>query len=119
MLTTDPVIRARYIDALRQLADFLDAHPDVPVPHYGTTITVSADSSDAGGRDQVDAAAEQLGTPVQDDEDGHYSTIRAFGPIGYDVVAISDASMARYRAHDSYWNSVTPDTTTTASESAA
>jgi hypothetical protein len=111
MFNTDPAVRDQFITGLRQLADFLDAHPDLPVPPYGTTITVNADSADIDGKAQVDAAAEQLGTPVHDDTaaSGHYSTIRAFGRIGYDVVAISDASYARYLAHSSYWDSVTPD----------
>ena len=114
MFSTDPANRGQYIAGLRELADFLDAHPDVPVPLYGTTITVNADSTDTGGKAQVDAAAEQLGTPVHDDTDdsGHYSTIRAFGRIGYDIVAISDASYARYLAHSTYYDCVAPDTWT-------
>jgi hypothetical protein len=111
MLSTDPAIRGQYTASLRDLADFLDAHPAVPVPLYGTTITVNADSADDDGKTQVDAAAEQLGTPVRDDTDdsGHYSTIRAFGRIGYDIVAISDASFARYLAHNSYYDCVAPE----------
>jgi hypothetical protein len=111
MFSTDPATRSQYIAGLRELADFLDAHPNVPVPRYGTTITVNADSTDDGGKAQVDAASRQLGAPVHDDteDSGHYSTIRAFGRIGYDVVAISDAAMERHHAHYSYLGSVTPD----------
>jgi hypothetical protein len=111
VFSTDPAIRGQYTASLRDLADFLDAHPDLPVPMYGTTITVNADGADDGGKTQVDAAAEQLGTPIHDDieDSGHYSTIRAFGRIGYDVVAISDASFARYLAHGSYYDCVAPN----------
>jgi hypothetical protein len=111
MPSTDPAVRARFITGLRQLADFLDAHPDIPVPPYGTTIDVHAESTDNGGQAQVDAVAEQLGTPVQDDtaEGGHYRTVRDFSSVGYVVVAIPDASYRRYLAHSSYRGCVTPD----------
>ena len=111
MFNTDPAVRDQFITGLRQLADFLDAHPDVPVPPYGTTITVSAESTDNGGKAQVDAVAEQLGASVDDDtaESGHYRTMRDFSHVGYHVVAISDAAYARHRAESSYWGCVTPD----------
>ena len=31
--------RAAYVDGLRQIADFLEAHPDVELPHLASTIT--------------------------------------------------------------------------------
>jgi hypothetical protein len=114
MFNTDPAVRERFITGLRQLADYLDTHPDVPVPPYGTTIDVHADSADNGGKSQVDTVAAQLGVPVQDDtaEDGHYSAMRDFSSVGYCVVAIPDARRQRYLAHASYWGCVTPDTWT-------
>lgn len=111
MFNTDPAVRAEFITGLRQLADFLDTHPDVPVPPYGTTVDVHADSTDSGGKAQVDAVAEQLGVLVQDDtaEGGHYRAMRDFSYVGYVVVAIPDASYQRYLAHSSYRDCVTPD----------
>ena len=110
MFNTDPKVRARFIASLRQLADFLDTHPDVPVPPYGTTIDICTDSTDHGGTAQVDAIAEQLGAPVYDDtaDSGHYRTRRDFGCVGYNVVSISDAAMQRHEAFYSYRGSVTP-----------
>ena len=43
-------------------------------------------------------------------KDDGLDTIRAFGHIGYDIVAISDASFARYLAHSTYYDCVAPDT---------
>jgi hypothetical protein len=113
MLNTDPSARTRLVTSLRELADFLDAHPDVPVPAYGITINVHAESTDNGGRDQVDAVADQLGATVLDNtpSGGHYLASRYFGPITYTVVAIPDAVYARHLAHESYRGSVTPDET--------
>jgi hypothetical protein len=114
VFSTDPAVRTQFINGLRQLADFLDTHPDVPVPPYGTTIDVHVDSTDHGGKAQVDAVAEQLGASVDDDtaESGHYRTMRDFGYVGYCAVAISDASYRRYLADKTYWGCVTPDTWT-------
>jgi hypothetical protein len=116
MFNTDPVVRARFIRGLRQLADYLATHPDIPVPPYGTTVLVHADSTDSGGIAQVDAVAAQLGTPVQDDtaEGGHYRTERDFSSVGYCVVAIPDAVQQRHLAHSSYRDCVTPDEVTSA-----
>lgn len=38
--------RKKFITALRELADFLDAHPTVAVPEYGVTINVFVDSKE-------------------------------------------------------------------------
>ncbi len=46
--TTDPATRHALITGLRALADYLDQHPAVPVPRYGTEIYLSASSTDDG-----------------------------------------------------------------------
>lgn len=107
--------RNQFIDGLRQLADFLDANPDVPVP-YCPRLGVHADSQETGGREQVDKIAAALGTGIAEhSSDSHYYTEeRYFGPISYYAVSISDAEMARHRALMSYSDSVVPDTGTAA-----
>jgi hypothetical protein len=114
MFSTDPAVRAQFIDGLRQLADFLDVHLDVPVPPYGDTISVHAHLTDQGGKDEVNAAADLLGTPVYDDitQGGHYWTARSFGPIGYHVTAVSDTAYRQHLADSTYRGCVTPDTWT-------
>jgi hypothetical protein len=106
--------RWAFIIGLRDLADYLAAHPAVPVPEHGTDIIVHAASTDDGGCAQVDRFACQLGVPVENDLacDGHYGAARSVGPVGYPMTAISDAAMARHHAHGSYHGCVTPDTWT-------
>ena len=109
--TTDPGAKGRFIRALRELADYLDQNTAVPVPAYGASILLHASSADDSGRTQVDRIAQLLGADINDDtaHGGHYWTARNFGPIGYEIVAITDAYSAAYDAHMSYRNSVTPD----------
>jgi hypothetical protein len=112
--TTDPATRRAFITGLRALADYLDQHPAVPVPRYGTEVYLCADSTDDGGCAQVRQFARQLGITPPDriSYSGHYEAARSFGPVSYRMIAISTAAMARYRAVDSYQGCVTPDTWT-------
>jgi hypothetical protein len=113
-VTTDPAVRQAFITGLRALADYLDRYPAVPVPRYGTEIYLSAASTDDGGCAQVDLFARQLGItpPTAISYSGHYEAARQFGPVGYRMIAISEAAMARSRAADTYYGCVTPDTWT-------
>jgi len=112
--TTDPATRQAFITGLRDLASYLDQHPAVPVPKYGTQIDLCAVSTDDGGCAQVAQFARQLGIapPRSISHSGHYEAARAFGPVGYRMVAISDDAMARHYAYSSYSGCVTPDTWT-------
>ena len=112
--TTDTATRQAFITGLRDLADYLAAHPAIPVPEHGTEILLHAASTDDGGCAQVDRFARQLGVPVENSlaYDGHYRAARSFGPVGYQMTAISDHTMARYHAADTYYGYVTPDTWT-------
>ena len=111
---TDPATRQAFITGLRDLAFYLANHPAVPVPRHGTEVLLSAASTDDGGCAQVDHFARQLGVTPHDDlaESGHYRAVRSFGPVGYRMTAISDHAIARYRAADTYYGCVTPDTWT-------
>lgn len=111
MFSIDPDARQAFINSLRALADYLARQPGIPVPTYGTTILLHLDGADHGGREQVDAIAELMGSPVQDDtyEYGHYRTEKSFDRVAYCAVAIPDAATTRYRAQDSYWGCVTTD----------
>jgi len=109
--TTDPGTRHAFISGLRALADYLDQHPAVPVPKYGTEVYLSASSTDDGGCTQVRHFARQLGIipPSTISRSGHYEAVRRFGPIGYRMLAISDVAMARHLAAETYYGCVTPD----------
>lgn len=112
--TTDPDTRQAFITALRDLADYLDRHPAVPVPRYGTEIQLCASSADDGGCAQVNHFARHTGATIDNRlaHSGHYEAVRSFGPVGYRIIAISDARMARYYAETSYSGCVAPDTWT-------
>ena len=107
--TTDPGAKGRFIRALRELADYLDRNPAIPVPKTGETVTLHASSADYGGRAQVDRIAALLDAGIHDEtaRGGHYWAVRQFGPIGYEIVAISDTPPAPGPAPACY-QAVTP-----------
>jgi hypothetical protein len=112
LYTTDPGAKARFTHALRDLADYLDRNPAIPVPKTGETITVHTSSADYGGRAQVDHIARLLDADIRDEtaHGGHYWAVRQFGPIGYEIAAISDTPAAGRTPTCS--QSATPDTWT-------
>lgn len=100
--------RARFIAGLRELADYLVAHPGVPVPDY-PRIMAHADGSDEEKRQAVDQAAPELGAEASEilPGSGHYTAARYFGPIEYGVLAISQASKDLFNAQQSYASNIT------------
>ena len=105
MMTTDCTVRAEFIAGLRRLADFLAANPKVPVPTYGTEITVHAKGTDDQQRAEVDRIAVLIGSPASDG--AHYETARDFGPIAYRAVAVPEQHMSDWHALMSYSGQVT------------
>ena len=109
--TTDPGAHGKFIRSLRELADYLDRHPMIPVPKTGATILLHASPAGHGGRTQVDHIALLLGADINDEtaRGGHYWAVRNFGVIGYEIVAITEHYTAIHDAFMSYRGSVTPD----------
>lgn len=107
----DQVRRQAVIDGLRDLATFLEEHPDVPVPPYSTTtILYHTDGTDEEQRAEVDRVASILDvTPTANAEDTHYKAERSFGPLAYEALAIRAAWMRRFAAANSYYGVVQPD----------
>lgn len=104
---TQPDPRQAVIDGLRDLADFLEANPDVPVNgRHGIAYSAVVGSDDAD-RAEVDRVAALLDVKATDDQ-GHYIASRYFGPIQYRAVAIPSEQMRRYRAEHSYAGVVQP-----------
>jgi hypothetical protein len=90
MASATVVARAQFINGLRDLATFLGAHFGFPVP-ASAEITIFPDGTDYAERcASVDRLALILSVPTRKSL-GHYSAERAFGPITYRVVAVSDA----------------------------
>jgi hypothetical protein len=108
--------RAKVTEGLRQLADYLDANPGVPVSEYthcDLLAFTSHDYSDAASRAEVDRIAALLGAPVRDEtgRGGHYKATRSFGPISYSMIHIPAEHRAAHAALMSYSGCVTPDST--------
>jgi hypothetical protein len=108
MFTTDPGKRREFIDGLRQLADCLDANPRLPVPGTETKIFLAAKDAEEGGITEILGLSVELAAPFAENG-GFYRTVRKFGPVAYTAVSQTRASLAQYRAYNSYYGSVTPD----------
>ena len=82
--------RARLVAGLRDLANFLDQNPDMPVPWEADLLVFPPEASDAEMFAEIDSIAELIGADASDDgsPSGHYSAVRSFGPVQYRAVAI-------------------------------
>jgi hypothetical protein len=98
--------------ALRELADYLDAHPDLPVPDYesGAEVHISVlDGGDDERRAEVDRIAAVLGVPAHTTPAGAYLVRRTFGGrVRYSAAMVPAEYMARYNAEMTYAGAVTP-----------
>jgi hypothetical protein len=107
----DLLHRTKVITGLRRLADWLDAHPDVPVPPFGWDLNVyTRTDDDAASRAEVDRIAAILGADVADDTawGGHYRTERSFGLVSYGAVHVPARTTAAFGALMSCRDCVTP-----------
>jgi hypothetical protein len=93
--------RDQCVTGLRDLADLLEARPDIPVPSYNR-LTVFAAGAAADKLAQVDHAGRLLGAPVDDAtaRGGLYSVTRSFGPLEYRMVATGVAKPEFARGDD-------------------
>lgn len=94
-----PELRARIIGDMRALADFLQAHPELPISRYTsvdvTYFPLTDDETVAVG--EVAEAGARLGRmPAW--EGGHYLVEHAVGAGRYRVVAIPERVAVSYRA---------------------
>ena len=99
--TTDPDTRAAFISGLRELADFLAANPDVPVPSYGTSIQLCPlKGDDDANLLAVREFSAAIGVPAPDGftKDGRADAGRTFGPIRYHAYASTRAHTDLYNA---------------------
>jgi hypothetical protein len=103
--------RERVTSGLRQAADYLDQHPDVPVIEHGwTLLSFPPRDDDTTGRAEVDRVAAVLGVTPRDDtaDGGHYRAVRAFGPVTYEFVHVPARQQAAHRALMSYSGAIAP-----------
>ncbi|MFF7554252.1 hypothetical protein ACFZA9_15360 [Streptomyces olivaceus] len=80
--------RAAFLAGLRELVDFLTAHPAVVVPRH-MSVVVLVDAPDSAARQRgVQSVAAPLGVPTEDIGRGCFDARRDFGPISYGVVGV-------------------------------
>ncbi|MFI7641963.1 hypothetical protein [Nonomuraea sp. NPDC049400] len=104
--------RPTLVKGLRDLADFLDANPKIPIPTFGTvTVHYFPTGTDEQIRAVIDRIADYLGSSINpaDLKAGHYGTSISFGPATYNAVGILARARAQYAADASYRGCVTPD----------
>jgi len=83
----DEAGRDAYLKGMRDLIEFLEAHPEIPVPQHEERIQLSTYGTDAEKCATVVDVATVLETePVW--EGRHFRATRTFGPIRFFVVAI-------------------------------
>jgi hypothetical protein len=120
-MSTDPAARAAFIAGLRELADFLESHPAVAVPSYGTDITVQPCGTDEEEAADIDAFAAAAGVEVLDwrrtgDARGYhvgrYSAVRKFGPVTLTAFTYTAKTLAEHDARRSYDRNIQPDDAT-------
>jgi hypothetical protein len=81
--------RIRLIAGFRDLADFLDQKPEVPVPRRADLLVFPPEASDAEMFAEIDFIAELIGVIASAESPrGHYSAVRNFGPVQYRAIAI-------------------------------
>jgi hypothetical protein len=105
--------RTQLIDGLRQLADYLDTHPAIPITRCRWELLnfPDHDGSDQAQRAEVDHVAALLNRIACDEtaDGGHYTAARSFGPVTYKFVHVPARRRAQRDAHMSYAGAITPD----------
>lgn len=108
---TDNERRAQFIAGLRELADWLDAHPEAPIPPYpdlNWSVGCLGFDDDSGVAYVCNLAA-TLGTQPQLDDCGYARVDRQFGSIRYGASYVPRTAMAAYHAALSYDGAVQPE----------
>lgn len=101
--------RAALIAGFHELAEFLEANPDVPAPSWAD-ICLFPHGTDADQIAEVDHVAGQLGVEATwNDNHSHYTACRRFGPVELKMVAISEESYRAWEALMSYSSAVQPE----------
>lgn len=98
MKHADTEKRGRLITGLRDLADFLEARPEVPAPRSVDVFVFPLSTTDDEIKREIDSIAALIGSNVDDGtaEHRHYVSTRNFGAVQYRAVAIPSSS----RSHE-------------------
>lgn len=105
-----PSHRRAVISGLREFADDLSMHRDIPVPLIIEIDYFPRAATDAEKRAEIDRIAKVLGIEPEFTAGGeHYAATRRYGVVHYKAVTISRDALRRWDALMSYSHSVTPD----------
>ena len=89
--------RAQQIADLRELVDFLAAHPDLPIGNDAIGKECILADDDEAGRAQLQAIADILGTEVRLSlGGGSYEVARRFGTVVYQAFYSTRESMRKH-----------------------
>ena len=94
-ITTDPAARQVFISGFRALAEFLEGHPDLPVPSFSVFdgLTLYPQGSDPDRQAEVDRVARVL--QVAPGSYAHYQACRRFGEgVSYRIIAVPADDLA-------------------------
>jgi len=80
--------RAALISGLRELADYLEETPELPVTGNPVVYAFPPTAAWDAMRAEIDSAAAALGVAGQLNGGGHYVASRSFGLVEYRAVAI-------------------------------
>lgn len=82
--------RRAFVAGLRELADFLDANPDVPAPRFSSEISVHLYGTDEQKVTAIVECARLMGVEPTLESDGHHLLARlSFGHVVYQVIGLS------------------------------
>lgn len=117
MTTVDqaPDPRAELIAGLRDLADWLEANPKVPVGRYPSIQFTYFPGNEPGADEAAESAAVDriaalIGVEVEvSPGEGHRSALKMVGRASYKAIAIPAKAIAEHDALQSYRGSVAPE----------
>jgi hypothetical protein len=104
-----PNDRIGVIQGLRELADFLAQHPDLPVPLITQISYCALGDTDAEEQAEIDKIAKLLDRTAEYTTAGHYSVSRLFASVEYRAFTVPEHAMREYVAKNSYRDSIQID----------
>jgi hypothetical protein len=104
---TEDERRAELVSGLRELADWYEKHPKMPLPSYPDFAHCVLAADDKSGKAEVRKIASILGVKPHEHEN-RLSVDRKFDGIAYSAFYVYRAHVAEYNAGASYLYSVTP-----------
>jgi len=94
---TDGGMHARLAQSLREMAHYVETHPDLPIPSTAEVHYCIPAADDKTGEDETYRIAGILGAKVTGDDISE--TQVSFGPVSYRATYIARDWMAAYNAH--------------------